>query len=91
MEKGTITDAQITASSENHHSYMAIDARPNLNGWQSGTLDQHQWLQVDFGKKTDVTGIKTWGQKDAGQWVMTYSISFGDDGSNFKPYQESKV
>ena len=91
MEKRTITDAQITASSEQHHSYMAIDARPNLNGWYAVHLDQHQWLQVDLGKKTDVTGIKTWGRKDHGEWVVTYSISFGDDGSNFKPYQGSKV
>ena len=90
MEKGTITNAQITASSEDH-SYMATDARPNLNGWYAKHLDQQQWLQVDLGKKTDVTGIKTWGRKDHDEWVVTYSISFGDDGSNFKPYQESKV
>ena len=91
MEKGTITDAQITASSQIHHPYQAIDARPNKIGWYAQTADHNQWLQVDLGKKTEVTGIKTWGRRDHPEWVVKYSLSFGDDGSKFKTYQESKV
>ena len=87
MKDGTITDAQITASSSSGSPHQA---RPTNSGWQSATSDQNQWLQVDFGKKTDVTKIKTWGTHGH-YYIKTYTLSYSEDGSNFKPYQNKKV
>ena len=87
MADGTITDTQITASSSSGHAHQA---RPTSSGWQSATLDQNQWLQVDFGKKTDVTKVKTWGARGH-YYITTYTLSYSEDGSNFKPHQNNKV
>ena len=79
---------KFTASSERPSSYTASHAVPNSNGWRASKTDQNQWLQVDFGEKTDVKGIRTQG---ASYWVKTYTISYSDDGTNFKPYMNNKV
>ena len=79
---------KFTASSERPASYTASHAVPNSNGWRASKTDQNQWLQVDFGEKTDVKGIRTQG---ASYWVKTYTISYSDDGTNFKPYMNNKV
>ena len=82
---------QMTASSQASSSYGASQAVPNGNGWYTTKTDQNQWLQVDLGKKTDVKGISTQGGKHHSYWVRTYTISYSDDGTNFKPYKNGKV
>ena len=72
-----------------HHS--ASEGIPGRNSWIPTTLDKNQYLQVDFGKKTDVKGISTQGRGNHHQFVKTYTISYSDDGENFKPYMNNKV
>ena len=79
---------RMTASSQ---SSSASQAFPNGNGWVTGIRDHNQWLQVDLGKKTDVKGISTQGRRHGSYWVRTYTISYSDDGTNFKPYKNNKV
>ena len=80
-----------TASSQSLPYYIAHNAVLNGNGWKPSVTNQHQWLQVYFGQKTDVTGIGTKGLARPIQWVKTYTISYSDDGTNFKPYMNNKV
>ena len=81
----------MTASSQSSSSYSAYHAVPTRNGWYTTKTDQNQWLQVDLGKKTDVKGISTQGAKAISYWVKTYTVSYSDDGTNFKPYKNGKV
>ncbi|XP_044176026.1 receptor-type tyrosine-protein phosphatase S-like [Acropora millepora] len=91
IERGRITNAQITASTQYGAPYRSYDARLNSKrgSWVPTSLNTHQWLQVDLGKKTSVTEIKTQGRHDYGHWVTSYRVSYIDDGSNFQTYQEN--
>ena len=91
IEKGSITNAQITASSQYGSRYRSYYARLNSNSgsWVPTSLNAHQWLQVDLGKKTSVTEIKTQGRYNYDQWVTSYRVSYSNDGSNFQTYQEN--
>ena len=105
MESRKITDGQITASTEFHGdlAYGAENGRLNFKyrvdeagvrqsgGWTSQVRDVHQWLQVDLGAKTEVTGIQTQGRQDRFQWVRSFTISYCSNGTTYTPYQNSKV
>ena len=59
--------------------------------WSALTNNVYQWLQVDLRAKTEVTAIKIQGRQDYDQWVKTFTITYSNDGTNFKPYQNGKV
>ena len=42
------------------------------------TNNKHQWLQVDMGDWTRVTGVATQGRQNAYYWVKSYSLSTSD-------------
>ncbi|CAH1249851.1 LRP1B [Branchiostoma lanceolatum] len=56
----------------------------------SSTVDQ--WLQVYFGKTTDVTGVVISGggsNWDLGSWVTSFTLAFSMDGASWAPYEGS--
>ena len=98
IESGKITDAQITASSQFDARHGACNARLNLVGgrdkagaWSAGVCNSDQWLQVDLGAITEVTGIMTQGRQDSDECVHSYTISYSIDGNTFTSYQQDKV
>ena len=96
MESGTITDGQITASSELSSDHIASFARLNRvkeghrgGSWSAKTNDVNQWLQIELGSEyTNVTRIATQGRSDLDQWVETYELQYSDDGVNYQYYRE---
>ena len=87
MESGIITDNQITASSEWNHNHRAQNGRLNFiagsgrtGAWSAKKNDQHQWLQVDFGKVAKIDKCATQGRSDSNQWVTKYKLSYSRDG-----------
>ena len=65
IENKKITDGQITASTEYNAGTGATNGRLNFKpgegktgAWSPRQNDVHQWLQVDFEGKTEVTGIE---------------------------------
>lgn len=98
METGSISDAQISASSEWNNMVGAERARLNgikikgkLGAWRSGNNRSGQWLQVDLVKYTTVTGLATQGRSDSSQWVTKYRMQYSDDGVSFYLYTEPGV
>lgn len=98
MENKGIRDAQITASSEYNAGHGASNGRLNFKpgggktgAWSAGANDGKQWLQVDLGQSTKVTGIKTQGRQDADQWVTSYTVSYSNDGTTFTSYKQNAV
>ena len=102
MKDGTIPNSQITASSEFKHSvyHGAANARLDFTAtasrtgaWSAQTNDGNQWLQVEFSKRTKVTGIDTQGRNGCcSQWVTKFTVSYRDEGENsFKDYKENGV
>ena len=98
MENRDLPDDQITASSEYDATHGPSNGRLNFKAgggktgaWSAKTNDVHQWLQVDLGAKTEVTGIQIQGRQDADQWVTSFTISYSSDGTTYTSYQNSKV
>ena len=98
MESRKITDDQITASTEFNAAHGATNARLNFKAgdgktgaWSALRNNVHQWLQVDLGAETEVTGVQIQGRQDADQWVTSFTISYSSDGTTYTPYQNSEV
>ena len=97
MENHKIRDSQITASSVWRSNHGAANGRLNFrsgNGrtgaWSALKNDVNQWLQVDFSKRTTmVMKISTQGRPEQmyKQWVESYRVYYGMDGTNFRPYE----
>ena len=93
MESGEIEDSQITASSEWDSEHGATNSRLNFvknsGSWSSKRNDLNPWLQIDFKYRATITDILTQGRFRIRQWVQSYTVSYSDNGINFKPYQKS--
>ena len=100
MESGAISDAQISASSHytknRRRDHSAKQARlnsrqswRNVEWWGAATNDLHQWLQVDLGGYTKVTGVATQGSGDGlAQCVTKFKIRYSSDGVTWQYYKE---
>ena len=100
MQDGTISDGQISASSERRKDFGPANARLNFSGngvrvgaWVAGKKDSHQWLQVDFGNETRVTEIDTQGRASkecprCDQWVKNYTVTYSQDKVTFHQYKQ---
>ena len=95
MESGAIKDAQITASTQWDNNHAPQRARLNMKltgvkrgAWSSRVLDLKQWLQVDLGSYTTVTGVATQGMNSHWQRVTKYRLQYSNDGVNFQFYKE---
>ena len=97
MESGAIKDSQITASTQWDDNHATSRARLNFKltgvkrgAWSSRVVDEKQWLQVDLGSYTTVTGVATQGRNGhwPGQWVTKYRLQYSNDGVNFHFYKE---
>ena len=98
MEKGGISDEQISASSEYSATHAAIQGRLRFQAvssplkagsWSARTNDANQWLQVDLGNQyTKVTRVATQGRNRVDQWVTEYKLQYRDFGVNFQYYGE---
>ncbi|CAB3983234.1 EGF-like repeat and discoidin I-like domain-containing 3 [Paramuricea clavata] len=90
MESRKIADSRITASSQYSASYRASYARLNSNTyWLSKPNNRNQWLKIDFKYRATITDILSQGRGSSNQYVRTYTLSYSDDGINFKSYQRS--
>ena len=96
MEKGEISDGQISASSRLDANHAAIQGRLNFEAggvkqgaWSAKKNDANQWLQVDLGSRyARVTRVATQGRNAASQWVTAYKLQCSNDGVNFQYYRE---
>lgn len=101
MEDYTISNSQISASSEVNAVHAASNARLNFDpddisiagSWSAASGDYDQpWLQVDFQEKVTVTKVATQGRlldsRRYYQWVKTYSLNYSHDGIDFEAYEQ---
>lgn len=86
IEKGTISINQITVSSE---LVPATKDRIRLNtlatngqangGWASSYVDRDQFIQIDFLRPENLTGVITQGENNLNNWVTEYYIKYSMD------------
>eukprot|EP00058_Branchiostoma_floridae_P007257 XP_002592745.1 hypothetical protein BRAFLDRAFT_67185 [Branchiostoma floridae] len=88
-----IPDVFITASSEYKPEFASSQARhtpPTTPGycWVPSTVED-QWIQIYFGKTTNVTGVVISGggpNWDLGSWVTSFTLAFSMNGNEWSPY-----
>ena len=90
IQTGRIKNAAFTASSQWDKFHAPFRARLHIQkqgryigAWASRPNNQNQWLMVDLGIPTEVTGIATQGRQDAAQWVTAFWVYYSLDGMHF--------
>ncbi|XP_064634109.1 lactadherin-like isoform X3 [Lineus longissimus] len=90
MINGDIQDWQITASStypqewdKACHERFARLYQPNKYGWCAKYKSSSEWLQIDLGVVSKVTGVMTQGRGDGKEWVTSFMVSFSMDASKW--------
>ena len=95
LEDGRIADALMTAST--FYNYYLAPRNGRLHrrregrkgpSWSAKRNDRHQWLKVDFGALTRITGVATQGRQNSRQWVKTYTVSYSVKGNRWVRYRE---
>ena len=96
MKYGSITDEQISASSEWDSNHAAIQGRLDFRAirksgsWSARINNRNQWLQVDLrSQHATVTGVATQGRSDNNQWVVRYILYYSNNGRYFRFYRVS--
>ncbi|XP_072028746.1 uncharacterized protein [Amphiura filiformis] len=109
LEDGRILDNQLTASTvwPSDGNYKPSNARlnrqtqyPSGGSWIAQYNDADQWIQVDLGVLTRVTGVLTQGRPSnlnerfsggascCPQWVENFKVQYSNDGTNW-PFVQS--
>ena len=98
MQDKTIPDSAITASSTRAGPETSLYAPGNARlhytggvrrhgGWMPAESDHGQWLQINFGRDTQVTGIATQGCYNGPYYVEKYTLQYVDDRGYLQQYQ----
>ena len=97
LEDGRVPDPFIRSSSFYNYYCGPFNARLNRRrygrqggAWCAKRRDRRQWLQVDFGALSTVSGVATQGRQNSAQWVTSYYISYSRNGYKFVPYREGR-
>ena len=90
MARKSISDNQISASSQLDGNHSAIQARlhSKAGAWSPLNNDLSQWLQVDLGSDTRVTRVATQGSNAYNESVTKYKLQYSDDGVTFQFYKD---
>ena len=61
------------------------------DGWCSQYPDDtpNDWLQIDFGKITEVCGVATQGDINGNEWVTEFMLLFSSSGDSWEAYKDT--
>ena len=91
MERGTIPDNKITASTVLNASTPAKNSRLNYtagSSWCSSTNDSNPYLQIDLQTLHIICAVSTQGNSQGDQWVETYTLQLSTDGTTWTDYED---
>lgn len=98
MKSKEIPDEAITATSVFNQYHGPERARRDkvieglyTGGWVSLYIDLGQWIQVDLGNITKITGVATQGHHELFRWVTDYYLSYSVNGGPFLSYNDNQV
>ena len=64
---------------------------PGYDAWCAFTTNNEQYIQLDFMRKTRVTGIVTYGRSQKQNWITRYLLRFSNNEVNWHDYMENGV
>uniref|UniRef100_A0AAX7UBY4 Contactin associated protein like 3 n=1 Tax=Astatotilapia calliptera TaxID=8154 RepID=A0AAX7UBY4_ASTCA len=57
-------------------------------GWSPLVSDRYQWLEVDLGRRTQITAVATQGRYGSSDWLTAYLLMFSDTGHNWRQHRQ---
>uniref|UniRef100_A0A671YUM3 Contactin-associated protein-like 4 n=1 Tax=Sparus aurata TaxID=8175 RepID=A0A671YUM3_SPAAU len=57
-------------------------------GWSPLVSDRYQWLEVDLGRRTQITAVATQGRYGSSDWLTGYLLMFSDTGHNWRQHRQ---
>ncbi|KAM9357743.1 contactin-associated protein-like 4 [Symphorus nematophorus] len=80
------SSSQLTSS---HGPVFAkVNRREGAGGWSPLVSDRYQWLEVDLGRRTQITAVATQGRYGSSDWLMGYLLMFSDTGHNWRQHRQ---
>ncbi|XP_035509476.1 contactin-associated protein-like 4 [Morone saxatilis] len=80
------SSSQLTSS---HGPVFAkVNRREGAGGWSPLVSDRYQWLEVDLGKRTQITAVATQGRYGSSDWLTGYLLMFSDTGHNWRQHRQ---
>lgn len=96
MERGQISDKQVTASSfiQGHHPHQGrlnnvfkqVNGSALWGSWCAQNVDTTQYIQVDLKELRNISGVATQGSVSMGTWVTEYTLNYSSDGLQWQTY-----
>ncbi|XP_047198432.1 contactin-associated protein-like 4 [Hippoglossus stenolepis] len=68
--------------------FAKLNRREGAGGWSPLSSDRYQWLEVDLGRRTEITAVATQGRYGSSDWLTAYLLMFSDTGHNWKQYRQ---
>ncbi|KAF6715522.1 Contactin-associated protein-like 4 [Oryzias melastigma] len=75
-------------SSSHGAAFAKVNRREGAGGWSPQFSDRHQWLEVDLGRRTQITAVATQGRYGSSDWVTAYLLLFSDTGHNWIQHRQ---
>uniref|UniRef100_A0A671YXY4 Contactin-associated protein-like 4 n=1 Tax=Sparus aurata TaxID=8175 RepID=A0A671YXY4_SPAAU len=80
------SSSQLTSS---HGPVFAkVNRREGAGGWSPLVSDRYQWLEVDLGRRTQITAVATQGRYGSSDWLTGYLLMFSDTGHNWRQHRQ---
>ncbi|XP_072881480.1 contactin-associated protein-like 5 isoform X2 [Hemitrygon akajei] len=83
-----VFDSSSELSNSHNPGFAKLNRRDGAGGWSPQESNKYQWLQIDLGERTEITGVATQGRYGSSDWVISYLLMFSDTGRNWKQYQQ---
>ncbi|XP_061601849.1 contactin-associated protein-like 4 [Cololabis saira] len=75
-------------SSSHGPGFAKLNRREGAGGWSPLTSDKGQWLDLDLGRRTQITAVATQGRYGSSDWQAAFYLMFSDTGHNWKQYRQ---
>ncbi|XP_028259769.1 contactin-associated protein-like 4 [Parambassis ranga] len=75
-------------SSSHGPVYAKVNRREGAGGWSPLSSDRYQWLEVDLGRRTQITAVATQGRYGSSDWLTSYLLMFSDTGHNWRQHRQ---
>ncbi|KAJ7986954.1 hypothetical protein DPEC_G00333730 [Dallia pectoralis] len=75
-------------SSSHGPGFAKVNRRDGAGGWAPVESNRYQWLEVDLGERTEITGVATQGRYGSSDWVSSFLLMFSDAGRNWRQYRQ---
>ncbi|XP_076010526.1 contactin-associated protein-like 4 [Genypterus blacodes] len=75
-------------SSSHGPGFAKVNRREGAGGWSPLSSDRYQWLEVDLGRRTQITAVATQGRYGSSDWLTAYLLMFSDTGHNWRQHRQ---